>query len=244
MKFLAFAPLMIAATLAGCGNDAPKCADTATLIVVRDLFAKNTGGNHKATESELGQVLKIDSPRANGYDEKIKKYTCEATVIVDDKVKMPIKYESQRSDNGDHIVSLQKFSFADQGRLSVALYFGLGKLRHSPEQEKPAVPVGGTVNNIVGNWKGNLEGEGNMTVKPAQDGYSVSLDVSAPGCTGSFEGSGTLAANTLKLTKTEDGQTCVLKVEFSDSQATVTEDGCMSYHGAACGFSGSLKKIN
>lgn len=143
-KVTAITALIFAAIVAGCGSDAPNCSDSATLTLVRKLVATNTGGNHKATEAELAQVLKIDSPRSTGYNDKIKKYTCEATVIVDDQVKMPIRYESQKEDKGEHTVALQKFSFADQGALSLALFNGLGKLRPSAEPVKPSTPAPST----------------------------------------------------------------------------------------------------
>ena len=243
-KAKAFAMLVFAATVTGCASDAPKCSDSATLTLVRKLFAVNTGSNFKPTEAELAQVLRIDAPRAAAYDENIKKYTCEATVIVDDRVKMPIRYESQQEDKADHIVALQKFSFRDQGTLSIALYDGLGRLRHQSGGAKPSAPEGGGQAAIAGTWRGNLEGDGNMIIKTATSGYFVSLDVSAPNCSGSIEGTGVLTGNKLKLVKVEDGQTCTITVELAGSQASVAEDNCFSYHGPACGFSGNLSKVN
>jgi len=117
-----------------------------------------------------------------------------------------------------------------------------------PPQQENKIDGGTKKNDITGTWKGNLEGEGQMDIKSSSTGFDVSLNVSAASaggmaCTGTIDGAGTLSGNTLTLVKKEEGsQTCTITIKFSDNTASVSEDNCSFFHGAACGFSGTLKK--
>jgi len=93
----------------------------------------------------------------------------------------------------------------------------------------------------VGLWR--EEGAGEMEIKPAPTGFDVSLNVATAGCTGEIQGSGTLSGNTLTLMKNDDGQVCTITVKFAGNTAEVSENNCLTYHGASCGFSGILKKV-
>lgn len=82
-----------------------------------------------------------------------------------------------------------------------------------------------------------------MKIKPATTGFDVALSVSSPsGCTGSIEGSASLVNDVLTLTKKEDDQACTVTIKFSGDTAEVDENNCSYYHGAACGFSGTLNR--
>lgn len=99
--------------------------------------------------------------------------------------------------------------------------------------------------NIAGKWKGSLEGAGEMVIKPLPTGFDVTLSVSSSsGCNGSIEGSGSLSGDTLTLTKKEDSNVCTITIKFDGDEAKIDEDNCSFYHGAACGFGGTLKKVN
>ena len=54
----------------------------------------------------MDKNLGFQFPRANAYDEKIKKYRCEAELVVADTWKLPFKYESQLNDENRHIVTV------------------------------------------------------------------------------------------------------------------------------------------
>jgi hypothetical protein len=105
-----------------------------------------------------------------------------------------------------------------------------------------------TASNIAGTWTGSLEGDGEMVIKTMPTGFDVALSVTGEtaggsSCGGAIEGSGTLFGNTLTLTKKEDNQVCTITIKFVGDTANIDEDNCMNYHGAACGFYGSLKKL-
>ena len=54
----------------------------------------------------MDENLDFQFPRASAYDEKIKKYRCEAELVIADTWKLPIKYESQLNDDDRHIVTV------------------------------------------------------------------------------------------------------------------------------------------
>ena len=96
---------------------------------------------------------------------------------------------------------------------------------------------------IIGRWSGRLEGDGIMEIDPAPTGFKVSLRVSGPsGCVGSIEGSGPISGDTITLTKEKDGQVCTIAIKFAGETAAISENNCSDYHGAACGFHGTLKR--
>ncbi len=99
--------------------------------------------------------------------------------------------------------------------------------------------------NIAGTWEGSLDGDGEMVIKQLPTGFDVTLSVSSSsGCSGSIEGSGSLSGDTLTLTKKEDNNVCTITIKFDGHEAKINEDNCSPYHGVACGFSGTLKKVN
>ncbi len=96
---------------------------------------------------------------------------------------------------------------------------------------------------IIGKWSGRLEGDGTMEIDPAPMGFKVSLRVSGPlGCVGSIEGFGPLSGDTITLTKEKDGRVCTIAIKFAGETAAISENNCSDYHGASCGFHGTLKR--
>jgi len=51
-----------------------------------------------------------------------------------------------------------------------------------------------------------------------------------------------MTGNVLELKADEDGKACVVSVTFDKTgkTATISESGCLSFHGAACAFEGKL----
>lgn len=103
----------LVAVITGCGKDAPKCSDEETIGLVRQIVLGKTGGTDGLSEKEISGLIKIELPRASGYDEKIKKYSCEGKLIAGDAYQLPITYESQVDDKGQHIVSVDGISRGD-----------------------------------------------------------------------------------------------------------------------------------
>lgn len=249
---------ILAVNLTGCSKEPPKCSDPDTLNLIRQIIVEKLGANHpaaKLSQNELEGKLLILNPRADSYDEKVRKYSCSGTLIAPMKVEnlqyqLDIEYESQLDDNKKHLVVLKNMRMGDLIGISQALINNINadsRASHGSKDQSPApqsqspAPSNTT---IVGNWKGQLEGDGEMRIKPTPTGYDASLGVSSPGCSGSIEGSGSLSGGTLTLTKKENDQTCTITVKFTGNTAEVDENNCSFYHGAACSFYGTLKKVD
>lgn len=110
MKFTRFLALTVAFAIAGCAKEAPKCSDEQTLNLAKELFAKQlTEFAAKLTGTQVdpkqaAEKLRFEYPRASNFDEKIKKYACEATLVDSDGRQMAVKYTSQLNDQGEHLV--------------------------------------------------------------------------------------------------------------------------------------------
>lgn len=243
--------------LAGCSKSPPNCSDEETLTLVRKILLEQIGGG--ASDEEIRNGLTFEFARASSSDEKIKKLTCEAKLVSGGSYQLPITYESQLDDNGQHIVSVGGISTIDL--IGVKTAFEAQVKKPSPggsgassaqaitEQDvstlgsKPTPQAPESSGNVTGRWKGKLEGDGEMEISKSGSGYNVSLGVtSSDGCSGEIEGEASLAGDVLTLTKVEDGVTCIITAKFQGSSAEIEEDGCSVYHGAACGFFGTLKK--
>jgi hypothetical protein len=223
--------------LTACSKEPPKCSDDSTAKLVRQIILGQIGGSEGLSEKEIQENMKIEYPRASAFDKNVKKYNCEAQLIAGGYYKLPITYESQLDDNNQHIVSVGGISRGDLWGVKSWIMTGIEKSRAS-KSETP------TASSIAGTWKGSLEGDGEMVIKPASTGFDVALSVSSSsGCAGSIEGNGALSGNTLTLTKKGDDQVCTVTIKFVGDTANIDEDNCMSYHGAACSFYGTLKKI-
>lgn len=100
---------------------------------------------------------------------------------------------------------------------------------------------------ISGRYSGTGEGDLEMNIsEPMGDGtYKVSISTSAERCGGSVEGVAKRSDNKLQLIVKSDGEeACNIEIAMTGKTAEVNEqDGCMSFHGAACGFSGSLRRL-
>jgi len=239
--------------LVGCSKTPPKCSDEDTASLVRKIILDQFGGSEGLTEKEILENLKIELPRASSFDEKIKKYSCEAKLVAGNKYQLPITYESQLDDQNQHVVSVSGISPTDQYLLKQAFTDAIEKSRSAqnvvaPQPPQPPQPPqaaqGSEPLSIAGVWQGALEGDGGMEIKVAQTGFEVAVNVSdASGCSGFIDGLGTLSGNTMTLIKKEEDQVCTITAKFSGDTAVLNEDNCSGYHGVACGFSGTLKKV-
>jgi hypothetical protein len=76
-------------------------------------------------------------------------------------------------------------------------------------------------------------------------GYSVSLVVGTEGCSGSFEGTGTVQGNKL-IAPTSDPDAkddkCRIEISRTAKGIVVNENACEYWHGPSCGFDGTLRK--
>lgn len=103
---------------------------------------------------------------------------------------------------------------------------------------------------VRGDYAG--KGEGNLSVRTLildSETGEVAAEVvtGAPGCGGGFVGIGELKEGVLALKpwrKEEGAEECVVTLRFDPTgkSATIEESECSYYHGAACAFSGTVKK--
>ena len=81
------------------------------------------------TDKELEENMKFNFPRASAFDEKIKKYSCEAKLEAGGAIELPITYESQLDDSDQHIVSVGGISQGDFYIVGRAISEGIQKNR-------------------------------------------------------------------------------------------------------------------
>ncbi len=120
---------VVVSVLTACGQEPPKCSDDDTSSLVRKIILDQLGGGEGLSEKEIKDNMKIEFPRASAFDEKIKKYNCEAKLIVGGMYELPITYESQLDDKGQHIVSVAGISRGDLFALQAGMIEGIKKSR-------------------------------------------------------------------------------------------------------------------
>lgn len=121
--------IAMATSLGGCGNEPPKCSDDDTISLVRQIILGQIDDVEDLTDKEIKEILKIEFPRASAFDEKIKKYSCEAKLISGDTYQLSIVYESQLDDKNQHIVSVDGISFGDLLGVQFGVREGIKKIR-------------------------------------------------------------------------------------------------------------------
>jgi len=100
--------IFISILLSSCAKEPPKCSDEETVGLIKQIILDHItkiAGGEGISKKEIEDNVNIESSRASSFDEKIKKYTCDAT-LNGTGMKLPIKYESQLDDNGQHLVSV------------------------------------------------------------------------------------------------------------------------------------------
>lgn len=117
----------------------PKCSDDDTFSLVRQIILKQIGGGEGLSEKEIKDNIKIELPRASAFDEKIKKYSCDAKLVVGGMYELPITYESQLDDKSQHIVAVGGIRRGDLIALQAGLIEGVKKSRaEKGELTKPS----------------------------------------------------------------------------------------------------------
>jgi hypothetical protein len=240
----------VAMMMAGCSQSPPKCSDPDTLKLVKEIILQKLGSTTELrsmtfTDMDRMHAVDIELPRASAFDEAIKKYTCDATLKVKPDFEMAITYESQLDDNGEHIVGVKGGNVSDLYGLSEALDRVAANSTPKPKSASTAKSQPAAQSSrdpFIGTWTGQLEGNGEMTVTPAQDGYDLSISVSSgDGCFGTFSGKAIRSGNVLTIPSTPD-ESCELTVSVTGNTASVNEKSCSTWHGAACGFTGTLQR--
>jgi len=76
-------------------------------------------------------------------------------------------------------------------------------------------------------------------------GYSVSIVVGTEGCSGSFDGAGTVQGGKLIAHTTDPDfkdDKCRIEISRTAHGISVREDECLTWHGASCDFERTLRK--
>lgn len=92
--------------ITACAQEPPKCSDDKTLSLVKKILLDKAGGSGGLSAEKSLENMIIELPRANAFDKNIKKYSCIAKLNVGGMTELPITYESQLDDKGQHIVSV------------------------------------------------------------------------------------------------------------------------------------------
>jgi hypothetical protein len=135
-NFNIFGMLLFSIFVFSCSSKPPNCSDQSTIATVKQLILQNvlsnsltslykhgdnTGDQEFIKKSIDNNFLAVSYSRPSGYDDSIKKYSCEATLVILDKMQMPINYSSQFDDKKEHIVSVGNMSEQDL----VMMYLGI-----------------------------------------------------------------------------------------------------------------------
>jgi len=89
------------------------------------------GSSYKG--EDISDVLVFESARASNYEEAIKKYTCEAKLIVNAKVEAPIAYTSQVTETKEHVVAVQRYTGNDFLSLAGNFMTGVARKREKAQ---------------------------------------------------------------------------------------------------------------
>lgn len=149
---------VMAALLAACSKEPPKCSDDETIDLVRKIILQQIdeytangvirigggewfSGSKELSKKEIQENLKLELPRATAYADKIKKYSCEAKLVAGGQWELPITYTSQLDDKGKQIVGTGGFVLNDWVRVAQGLIGGVKKGRDAsmtPQQKQQA----------------------------------------------------------------------------------------------------------
>lgn len=137
--------ILSAALLAACTKEAPKCSDPSTLALVKKILLDEMGADAD-TKKLIDSYLSFDNTRPSGFDEKIKKFSCEATMVVrsggedSGTYSVPIEFESQLDDKGDHIVAVTKLLPGDRTQVVAHLNAAVEHAKPAPAPAPAAAP--------------------------------------------------------------------------------------------------------
>ncbi|MDB5745720.1 MAG: hypothetical protein JWP72_568 [Massilia sp.] len=146
--------LLFVSLLAACTKEPPKCSDPATLTLVKQIILDKIGVDAAAREkiglALLDETLTLENMRPSASDEKIKKVSCEATLVVKtgspegDVYKLPIDFDSQLDDKNDHIVAVRGLLVGDLRQIDLYTAAAIENAREKAAgNETAATPAAG-----------------------------------------------------------------------------------------------------
>jgi len=118
--------------VSACSTEPPKCSDEQTTSLVLKLLSESLASIDKSNVDAVKAKLSLEFPLATALDEKIKKYSCDANLVVSGGYKMNISYTSQVGDDNRHVVSLKEMSGIQVLPLRMALAAVLSEKAAAP----------------------------------------------------------------------------------------------------------------
>ena len=224
-----------------CSPEPPKCGDEGTLSLTKGIFADKLGGKYGLTAQEIKDNISFKMARPTAFDEKIKKYSCKATLVAGGDTELSITYDTQLLDDKTQIVSLSGVTNIEVIQILKAVSQKVAQQKKPAEAEvaQQHKSADGVPADITGVWKGQFW---DMEIQKTDKGYVAGVAVFADRCSGTAAGEGTLVGDTLTITD-RDEKTCQDKIRFDGNTATTTEsDGCSTLHGVACDLNGTLTR--
>lgn len=120
----------VLASIGGCAsNEPPSCSDERTLSLVRDLVMDQIGGREGLTDVEVSSNMVFELVRPSAIDEKIKKLSCEARLVVGQYYQVPVQYDSQLDDRGQHVVKIYGIHNGDLRGIHAGMFQAITKSR-------------------------------------------------------------------------------------------------------------------
>ena len=104
------------------------------------------------------------------------------------------------------------------------------------------LPVGPAVaQSLAGNYLGS--GGSTMSISEIADGrYRVKMEIGAPRCGGAVDATGRMRGDSLVASPSGSGAACTLTIRRRGAALSVSENNCMSFHGASCEFEGIYQR--
>jgi uncharacterized protein YecT (DUF1311 family) len=142
--------ILLASSLAACTKEPPMCSDAPTVALVKEIILDKLGVDTAAKE-KIGaeffdRLLTLENMRPSAFDEKIKKFSCEATLVAKSEgaegstYRLPVNFESQLDDKDNHIVAVNGLLISDLRQLDL---FIAAAIENAKSASAPASPEAG-----------------------------------------------------------------------------------------------------
>ena len=154
-KFAIVFIVIISLLIGSCSGNTPKCSKESTVLTLKRLLIENyKGDSANFTENDIQYMLnkiKVELPVPESYDDKIKKYSCNAKIVLqgERQYEFPIKYTSQLDDNKQHIVSARLEFRLDSMVTSLAEDLKASITNNNLEESARLINKGADVNAVV-----------------------------------------------------------------------------------------------
>lgn len=105
-----------------------------------------------------------------------------------------------------------------------------------------ALVIAGPAAAFEGSYQGGYDGQTLKIKKTGAKTYALSFNVAVENCAGGVDLNGTAKGKTLVAVAKEDDNVCTITVKKTAHGLSVSEDGCLYYHGASCDFEGKYTR--